>query len=27
LTFIPADDWNAPIQSADDNWNVPPLEE
>jgi CubicO group peptidase (beta-lactamase class C family) len=27
LTFIPADDWNAPIQSFDDNWNVPPPEE
>jgi len=27
LTFIPADDWNAPIQPVDDNWNVPPPEE
>jgi hypothetical protein len=27
LTFIPADDWNAPIQFVDDNWNVPPPEE
>jgi len=26
LTFIPAEDWNAPVQSADDNWNVPPPE-
>jgi hypothetical protein len=27
LTFIPAEDWNEPIQPADDNWNVPPPEE
>lgn len=27
LTFVPVDDWNAPIQAADDNWNVPPPED
>jgi len=27
LTFVPVDAWDAPIQGADDNWNVPPPED
>lgn len=27
LNLIPVDDWNAPIQPADDDWNAPPAEE
>ena len=26
LNFIPADDWNGPIQPVDDDWNAPPAE-
>jgi CubicO group peptidase (beta-lactamase class C family) len=27
FNLIPVEDWNAPIQPADDDWNAPPLEE
>jgi CubicO group peptidase (beta-lactamase class C family) len=27
LNLIPVEDWNAPIQPFDDDWNAPPLEE
>jgi hypothetical protein len=27
FNLIPVEDWTAPLQPADDDWNAPPLEE